>query len=141
MQDRFYNICPDAPLPPHWRKNSWGAAVARPGAGTVEAPALPLRESPPMDDIHDGFNIYFGDLHNHSAFSNDCIEREKQELAPDDSFGYGRHVARLDFMAVTDHHQPWDVERNRIGETYWDRLLEAVEAKNEIAWSSPIWVG
>ncbi len=131
IQDRFFNVCPDAGLPPGWRANSWGAAVAPAGECRPGAPELPLRESPVMNDVHEGLHIYFGDLHNHSSFSNDCIEREKQELTPDDSFGYGRNVARLDFMAVTDHHQPWDVERNKIGEAHWRRLLEAVKRHSD----------
>ncbi|HCE44250.1 MAG TPA: hypothetical protein DET40_11940 [Lentisphaeria bacterium] len=127
VQDRFFNICPDAEVPKPWKKNSWRVAVMPSGKGKVEAARLPLRESPPMNNVFEGMNVYFGDLHNHSAFSNDCIEREKQEMTPDDSFGYARNVARLDFQAVTDHHQPWDKEKNKIGEEKWNLLLQAVE--------------
>ncbi|MBI5722753.1 MAG: DUF3604 domain-containing protein [Planctomycetes bacterium] len=92
----------------------------------VKTRGLPLHETAGMIDVLDGYNIYWGDIHTHSAFSNDCIEREKLDSDAGDLMDFGRRRAGLDFMAITDHHQPWDVERNRIGRPYWDRTMEAL---------------
>ena len=39
-------------------------------------------------------------------------------------------VPRLDYYAVTDHQQPWDVERHKIGKKYWDRTTAAARESN-----------
>lgn len=46
------------------------------------------------------FQVYFGDLHQHSIFSWDAQPGAK---SPAEAFAYARHVAKLDFMAITDH--------------------------------------
>jgi len=96
----------------------------------VKPKAVPLIDSPTMDNVFEGKNIYWGDLHNHTLFSNDVIERERMELTPDDTFTYGRQRAGLDFMSVSDHHQPWDRERNKIGAELWARTSEYVRKHN-----------
>lgn len=93
----------------------------------VKPKSVPLTQSAPMRDVHDGYNLYWGDIHSHSAFSNDCIEREKLQMAPGDLMRSARDRAGLDFYATTDHHQPWDQQRNRIGRDYWEQTLEAVK--------------
>ncbi|MBN1920677.1 MAG: DUF3604 domain-containing protein [Anaerolineae bacterium] len=50
-------------------------------------------------------NIYWGDIHTHSAYSDGSG-------SPAHNAGYARHVARLDFYALTDHAEilffaPW----------------------------------
>ena len=90
----------------------------------VRAKALPLLDAPAMDGIFEGMNLYWGDIHTHSAYSNDCFEREKLQMTPGDLMAFARRRAGLDFFAVTDHHQPWDVERNRIGRQYWEMTLD-----------------
>jgi hypothetical protein len=131
--DRFANVCPVRELtgllknPPPLRRNRFGVFEG-PVDTRVGSARLPLDDSPDMRRVFDGLNIYFGDLHTHSSFSNDCIEREKQEMDPDAMFAYARQVRGLDFMAVTDHHQPWDGERNKIGRANWERSRAAVRA-------------
>ena len=88
-----------------------------------------IKITPDMQNVFEGKNIYFGDLHTHSSHSNDCIEREKMTMTPHDTFEYGRNTACLDFMAVTDHHQPWDIERNKIGFNPWVKLTEVAKTK------------
>lgn len=88
---------------------------------------LPMTVSPDMIDVWDGYNIYWGDIHTHSAFSNDCIERARMDMTPHDLMGFARHRAGLDYYAVTDHHQPWDKPRNHVGRTRWERTMEALE--------------
>jgi len=106
----------------------------------VVSKTLPLYETAEMENVFEGLNIYWGDLHTHSAFSNDCIEQEKQGQTPDDLMDFARHRACLDFFAVTDHHQPWDRERNKIGEGNWRRTLEAV-AKHDADGRFLVWPG
>lgn len=46
------------------------------------------------------FQVFFGDLHQHSAFSWDAQSGAK---LPADAYAYAKNVARIDFMAITDH--------------------------------------
>ncbi len=92
----------------------------------VKARTLPLLDSPPMDDVFDGYNLYWGDMHTHSCYSVDCIQREKMEQHPGDLMIYARERAGLDFCAITDHHEPWNAAKNHIGGNGWNDLLEAV---------------
>lgn len=48
----------------------------------------------------ENFNIYFGDLHQHSAFSWDARSSAK---TPALAYAYAKNVAKIDFMALTDH--------------------------------------
>jgi hypothetical protein len=46
------------------------------------------------------YNIYFGDLHQHSIYSWDALTGA---LSPAAAYAYANHVAKIDFMAITDH--------------------------------------
>lgn len=133
IQDRFGNVCPDARLEDYIdvkgkisKSQDFGVYKVATNAD-FSTKELPLIQTPAMSGAFEDYNIYFGDLHCHSSVSNDCIEREKMEMTPDKMFSYGRQVAGLDFMAITDHHQPWDIERNKIGEDNWLDICEAVD--------------
>ncbi|NLF38064.1 DUF3604 domain-containing protein [bacterium] len=130
--DRFANPVPVA-KPGGYVAGRLGAAPNGSGLFSLSSPhvrvaskGLPLQDTPDMSRVFGSLSIFFGDLHTHSAFSNDCIEREKQEMTPDDLFTYADNVACIDFLAVTDHHQPWDIERNKIREDHWALLNDAV---------------
>ncbi len=131
-QDVFANAVPDADpvalvdAPARPAATGMGAFAYADPAVRVASRGLPLLDAPTMIDVHDGYNLYWGDLHSHSAISNDCIEREKLTMQPGDLMAFARDRAGLDFYAVTDHHQPWDVERNKIGRDRWERTIEAV---------------
>lgn len=88
---------------------------------------VPLRDAPTMDAVFEGMNIYWGDVHTHSAFSIDCIEREKLERTPGDLMAFARQRAGLDFIAVTDHHLPWGDGRHRLGPDPWAQTMAAVQ--------------
>lgn len=129
--DRFWNVADVADVADVVELPD-GADAARNAHGVfefadphirVQSRGLPLARTPARDGVLDGYNIYFGDLHTHSQFSNDCIEREKLLRTPADLYAYAREVAGVDFAAVTDHHQPWDKERNKIGRDLWDATL------------------
>lgn len=137
IYDRFFNVRDDEDftrfLAPgaDARRNAFGVPVTHDSKLEVNPGAFPLKQTPDMSNAFDSMNIYFGDIHTHSKYSNDCIERERQEMTPRELFEYGRDVARLDFMAVTDHHQPWDKERNKQPVEYWNASLADVKAVDE----------
>ena len=46
-------------------------------------------------------------------------------------YEFARRVAGLDFLAVTDRHQPWDVERNKIGREKYEYTVKAAGDANK----------
>lgn len=50
------------------------------------------------DELMDGMNIYFGNLHSHTGVSDG-------KGSPEEVFAWARDVAKLDFYAVTDHSE------------------------------------
>ncbi len=97
----------------------------------VGSRSLPMTQTPAMDGVFEDYNLYWGDIHTHSAFSVDCVEREKMDMTPGDLMDAARFRAGLDFYATTDHHQPQDPARNHIGATNWRKLIDAVETHHE----------
>lgn len=49
------------------------------------------------------YNLYFGELHNHSIFSFD-YKGPEEESEPIDAYNYARYKRGYDFFAVTDHN-------------------------------------
>ncbi len=110
------------------QRNASGAYESSRPQLKIKSRFLPLSDSPPMTNVYKDYNLYWGDIHTHSAFSNDCVEREKLQMGPADLMQFARDRAGLDFYAVTDHHQPWDIERNKIGRELWNQTVAATEA-------------
>ncbi len=113
------------------RRNEMGVFEFADAQLPVQSKGTPLTESPAMHDVVDGLNLYWGDMHTHSAFSRDCIERERMPLLPGDLMRYARDSARLDFYAVTDHQRPGNSERHKIGAENWKRTLDSIRAFDE----------
>lgn len=136
IMDRFANMSDIADLAQFVEEtgdlsaNRYGVFESAKPQLQVLSKDLPLTETPSAINVFDGYNLYYGDIHCHSSLSNDCIEREKMSMTPDLMFGYGKETACLDFMAITDHHQPWDVARNRLTRDNWSELNEAVQKHN-----------
>jgi hypothetical protein len=134
--DVFWNVAEvddvedlvDAPEPD--AQNSFGVFTFADKDVQVRRRALPFHETPMMDDVFEGYNLYWGDVHTHSAFSNDCIEREKMDMRPGDLMRFARERAGLDFYATTDHHEPHHKARNHIRRDYWEETLAAVQVHN-----------
>lgn len=144
IRDRFANVCHQAKLEDYcddnieYAKNDYGVIELKKKIPHINFNTLPSVTTPDMQKAFEDYNIYFGDLHIHSSFSNDCIEREKQEMDPADQFNFAKQVASLDFAAVTDHHQPWDVERNQIQKHQWEFLKNTVTEKTADKFFIPI---
>jgi hypothetical protein len=70
-----------------------------------------------------GFNLYFGDLHTHTGYS-DAYD----ESTPWDAY-QAAVDAGADFMAITDHVQIWNAYDSFVmNETEWQDTLEAAES-------------
>ncbi len=88
----------------------------------LSLPALgeppPLHDPPSQAARQQGYHIYWGDLHGHSNVSDGTQNNEtpKRQTA-DDYYRYGRDVAKLDFLALTDHSES-------ISETEWQHVEE-----------------
>lgn len=54
-----------------------------------------------------GYNIYWGDIHNHTNLSGDGV----RDI--DDAYWYARYISGLDFVAITDHEGSKDWERSQ----------------------------
>ncbi|OGV39857.1 MAG: hypothetical protein A2020_15675 [Lentisphaerae bacterium GWF2_45_14] len=136
LRDRFYNICAvNDPAPfvkekISAKKNEAGVFEIT-STAAVTSRCLPAASTPDMRKVYQGNNIYFGDLHTHSSISNDVVDRQKGLSTPLRHFSYARYGAALDFCALTDHHQPWDIERNKIGEKGWETICSAVKKNNQ----------
>lgn len=137
--DRFYNVCQVSSLDGIATGEISGRFV-QPGVyvfdkalPAIESCGLPLSSTPELAGgfSFQGYELYTGDLHTHSACSNDCCEREKMMITPDEMCSYARQVTALDFLAITDHHQPWDEARNRMGQDCWNEVAAAVRKWNE----------
>lgn len=88
---------------------------------------VPLIDHAPMEDVFEGLNIYWGDIHSHSAISIDVATNSRMDLMPADMMRFARDRAGLDYYAVTDHHVPIVGPLNMIQPENWQRILEAAE--------------
>ena len=111
-------------------RNRFGVFEFRRNDVQVTSRGLPLRQTARMDDVYDGYHLFWGDVHTHSSISKDCIEREKLQMTPEDLMAFARYRAGLDFLAITDHHQPMDSPRSQIGADRWDATMEALERQH-----------
>lgn len=135
--DRFSNIC-NVESPSEYLNEEEQATINEYGVFEVDSSEvkinsgeLPVSITPEMENAWKDYNIYFGDLHTHSTFSVDCIEREKMKIRPDGLYKFARQVAGLDFLAITDHHEPHHGGRGKIMEWQWEEILEAAR-KNTV---------
>lgn len=135
--DRFWNVAEitdpatliDGPAPD--TKLETGVYAYQAPNVHIQSRGLPMTETATMRDVVDGYNLYWGDIHTHSAYSIDCVEREKMDMTPGDLMAAARDRSGLDFYATTDHHQPWDIRRHHLGQAPWDATLADVAAHHE----------
>ncbi len=98
---------------------------------TIRSRRVPISRSAGVSNVFDGRNIYFGDVHTHSKYSNDVIEEGRSEMSPHDLHVFARERAGLDFYAITEHHQPQDSPRDQIMEQVWNEIIEATIANDK----------
>ncbi len=67
-----------------------------------------------------GFNVYFGDLHNHSAVSDGSG-------TPANAYNYAKNTAHLDFFGLTDHSD----NSGSMTESEWADIRNQANASNE----------
>ena len=96
----------------------------------IQTKKHPLSGSSGMVNVFEGQHLYFGDMHSHSTYSNDCIEESRTEMRPFDMQVFAKERAGLDFYATSEHHQPWDSPRDQIMKYVWDETIEAIQ-KND----------
>ncbi|MFH1497555.1 MAG: hypothetical protein ABII82_06985 [Verrucomicrobiota bacterium] len=111
-------------------KNKFGAFDFKDKNVTVAPKGIEYRESVSMDNAFEGMNIYWGDIHSHSAYSIDCAQRSGMDMTPHNLMEFARHRAGLDFYAVTDHHIPHMQPIRHIGREKWEDTMQAVEANH-----------
>ncbi len=88
-------------------------------------------EGPSMDNVFEGMNLYWGDVHTHSMLSCDCVQRSRMSMSPSDLAAFARDRAGLDFYSVTDHHCPAGPGRIQLSESDWAQVMEAVKKFDE----------
>jgi hypothetical protein len=64
---------------------------------------MPRSAPEPLPAPEGEYNVYFGNIHSHTAFSDG-------EGVPDQAYDYGKHVAGLDVLAITDHSNLFDFQ-------------------------------
>jgi len=107
--------------------NTWFAET--PDLIVRKTGGLPIAQCAPMHDVFDGYSIFWGDLHTHSAISCDVKRTERSEMRPKDMLRFGREGSCLDFMALTDHHFQEERDRDRaMSCEEWEETVQAVDA-------------
>jgi hypothetical protein len=79
----------------------------------------PVLCNPPNEGARrQGYRIFWGDLHGHTNVSDGTQNNEMpKRQTPEDYYRYGRDVARLHFLALTDHSES-------ISEAEWEHVKE-----------------
>ncbi len=112
-------------------KNKYNAFDFKNKNVSVVPKEISMSESSTMDNVYDGMNIYWGDLHTHSAYSIDCAQRSGMDMTPNDLMEFARYRAGLDFFAVTDHHIPYMEQINCLGKEKWEATLVDIGENHE----------
>ena len=75
--DRFYNVCDVHDVKEYINENiamvvnKFGVYEILDTNVHISSKGLPFVDTPKPTEVYNGYNVYFGDLHTHSAFSND----------------------------------------------------------------------
>ncbi len=112
-------------------KNKYGTFDFENKNVNIVSKKISITESAEMDNVFQGMNIYWGDLHTHSAYSLDCVSNAAMDMSPDDLMKFAKYRAGLDFFAVTDHHLPYWESWNKIGKKEWLDTLKAINKNHE----------
>ncbi len=105
--------------PPQQLMIHWLAFVTK---TPLPAPT-PRAERIPVAAV-DEYQIYFGNLHSHTAFS-DGIG------VPEQAYDYARYTAGLDFLAITEHSNLYDHDLDWSRSRKWQDIQRMAEQKTE----------
>jgi len=98
----------------------------------IKSKSLPITDTPDLENVYNGMNIYFGDMHTHSYISVDCLERTRMDMTPGELMDFARYRAGLDFYAVTDHNNPGlDSAAHLIQREQWDETIADVKTHHK----------
>ncbi len=92
--------------------------------GKVQGRSNPL---PPADALG-GMNLYWGDLHVHTSYSDDNHWVTVMPATPVEICQYARDVAGLDFIAITDHHNVYKTWTRQLARQAWDASNDCAAA-------------
>jgi hypothetical protein len=135
--DIFWNVAPTDSLEQlvqcsePAQKNDFNLYEFRSVNVSLRSKGLPLQQAPCMRDVFEGCSIYWGDVHNHTAYSYDCIEREKLQISPAQLMSFAKNRAGLDFYCPTDHHEPMQGPRFMIGQERWKDITEQAQLHSQ----------
>lgn len=94
----------------------------------VQRTPLPIPRPRPADlpepAAGEEYQIYFGNLHSHTAFS-DGIG------VPEEAYDFARYKAGLDFLAITEHSNLYDYDLDWQLSRKWRDIQETAERKTE----------
>jgi hypothetical protein len=134
--DTFHNVAEDSQPsalvegPDPDRRNALGVFEYADNNVQLRSRGLPLRSTPTFENVWRGHNVYWGDLHTHSVYSIDCIQRARIDMTPAELMDFARYRQGLDFFAVSDHHQPKDDAMRHLGATAWAAPMDDVRSRH-----------
>ena len=80
--------------------------------------------------LYTGMQVAWGDLHSHTTYSNDALEKEGCTRIPADAIVLARDSSRLDFMAITDHAE--DGAPGQYSLEKWNNMIAQEQAATGI---------
>ncbi len=85
----------------------------------------PTQKKQEITNCHDGkYEIYFGNLHSHTRFSDGAA-------VPEYAYDYARYTAGLDFLAITEHSNLFDEAFDYDKSRKWVDLKRCAKEKTE----------
>ncbi|WP_372371133.1 CehA/McbA family metallohydrolase [Candidatus Uabimicrobium sp. HlEnr_7] len=102
-----------------------------------EVEVVAERQNFPVEIHNEDYNVYYGNLHGHTSFSDG-------KGTPDEAYTMARDEAKIDFFSISDHSEiltlwPWDNK--------WQKIKDTAAKYNEdgrfvalhgFEWSSPL---
>jgi len=75
-------------------------------------------------------SLYWGEMHHHTNVSYDNIGN-RMYATPDETCGYARDIANLDFIVITDHHNTHSDLAFELSEKAWKATVETSNRMNK----------
>jgi hypothetical protein len=79
--------------------------------------------------LYMGKLVGWGDLHSHTSYSYDAVEKELCDATPMDALIFARDESNLDFVAITDHAE--NISPGKYSQEKWDSTIaQEIEFSN-----------